>query len=233
MRYGAVRALQDVTLAVDEGEIVTLVGANGAGKSTLLKAISGLLDIESGVIQFLGRRIDGLRGHEIARLGIAHVPEGRRPFPHLSVWDNLMLGGYTRSRAENEAAVQRVFSSFPRLRERLRQSAGTLSGGELQMLAMARGLMASPRLLMLDEPSMGLSPLLVREIFSIIREINRQGTAILLVEQNARMALEVAHRAYVLETGRVVLEGTAAALARDVRVKAAYLGESSSDAANC
>lgn len=223
--YGAIRALHGVTFEVNDGEIVTLIGANGAGKSTTLRTISGLLKPTAGSIEFEGRRIDGKAGHLIARLGLGHVPEGRRPFVDLSVGENLLLGAFNRPRAERAETLERVFRSFPRLKERQRQAAGTLSGGELQMLAMGRGLMARPKLLMLDEPSMGLSPILVREIFAIIAEINRQGTAILLVEQNAFMALEIAHRAYVLETGRVVLAGPARELARDARVKSAYLGE--------
>jgi branched-chain amino acid transport system ATP-binding protein len=223
--YGAIRALHCVSFEVNEGEVVTLVGANGAGKSTTLRTISGLLKPAAGEIRFDCRRIDGLAAHRVAKLGIAHVPEGRQPFAYLTVRENLLLGAYNRPAAESGAAMDRVFKSFPRLSERLGQTAGTLSGGELQMLAMGRGLMARPRLLMLDEPSMGLSPILVREIFDIIREINRQGTAILLVEQNAFMALQVAQRAYVLETGRVVLSGPAGDLLRDPKVKAAYLGE--------
>ena len=223
--YGAIRALHCVSFEVNEGEIVTLVGANGAGKSTVLRTISGLLKPASGEVEFAGRRIDGLSGHQVVKLGIAHVPEGRQPFAFLTVKENLLLGAYNRSGREAGSGMERVFKSFPRLKERLNQTAGTLSGGELQMLAMGRGLMARPRLLMLDEPSMGLSPILVREIFDIIREINRQGTAILLVEQNAFMALGVAHRAWVLETGNVALSGPAAELLRDPKVKAAYLGE--------
>jgi branched-chain amino acid transport system ATP-binding protein len=223
--YGVIRALHGISFEVKAGEIVTLVGSNGAGKSTMLRAVSGLLKPTLGEVMFEGRRIDGLSGHRVASLGLTQVPEGRQPFPFLTVRENLELGAYNRPRSERQETMQRVFQSFPRLRERLDQSAGTLSGGELQMLAMGRGLMARPRLLMLDEPSMGLSPLLVREIFSIIREINRQGTAILLVEQNALMALGVASRAYVLETGRVALSGSAAELARDPKVKAVYLGE--------
>uniref|UniRef100_A0A7C4GFD2 ABC transporter ATP-binding protein n=1 Tax=candidate division WOR-3 bacterium TaxID=2052148 RepID=A0A7C4GFD2_UNCW3 len=225
VNYGAIRALHGVSFDVGEGEIVTLIGANGAGKSTTLRTISGLLRPASGSIEFEGRRIDGKAGHQIARLGLGHVPEGRRPFVDLTVGENLRLGAFNRPRAELSETRERVFRSFPRLKERLGQAAGTLSGGELQMLAMGRGLMARPKLLMLDEPSMGLSPILVREIFSIVAEINRQGTAILLVEQNAFMALEVAHRAYVLETGRIVLAGPAQELAQDPRVKSAYLGE--------
>jgi len=223
--YGAIRALHGVSFAVNDGEIVTLIGANGAGKSTTLRTISGLLKPVAGEIFLAERRIGGLPGHKVAQLGIAHVPEGRQPFALLSVRENLLLGAFTRRTSEVRAAMERVFASFPRLKERLNQSSGTLSGGEQQMLAMGRGLMARPRLLMLDEPSMGLSPILVREIFAIIREINRQGTAILLVEQNAFMALQVAHRAYVLETGRVVASGPAAELREDPKVKSAYLGE--------
>lgn len=223
--YGAIRALHCVSFEVNEGEIVTLVGANGAGKSTTLRTISGLLKPSEGEIAFDGRRIDGMAGHQVVKLGIAHVPEGRQPFAYLTVRDNLLLGAYYRPRGEAAESMERVFKSFPTLKERLGQTAGTLSGGELQMLAMGRGLMARPKLLMLDEPSMGLSPILVREIFDIIREINRQGTAILLVEQNAFMALQVAQRAYVLETGKVVLSGPAAGLLQDPKVKAGYLGD--------
>jgi len=223
--YGAIRALHCVSFEVNEGEIATLVGANGAGKSTTLRTISGLLKPSEGEIAFAGSRINGIAGHRVVKLGIAHVPEGRQPFAYLTVRENLLLGAYYRPRAEAAESMERVFRSFPRLKERLGQTAGTLSGGELQMLAMGRGLMARPKLLMLDEPSMGLSPILVREIFDIIRDINRQGTAILLVEQNAFMALQVAQRAYVLETGKVVLSGPAAELLRDPKVKAAYLGE--------
>ena len=222
--YGAIRALHCVSFGVNEGEIVTLVGANGAGKSTILRTISGLLKPADGEITFEGRRIGGMAGHQVVKLGIAHVPEGRQPFAYLTVRENLLLGAYNRPRGEAGDAMERVFKSFPRLKERLGQTAGTLSGGELQMLAMGRGLMAKPKLLMLDEPSMGLSPILVREIFDIIREINRQGTAILLVEQNAFMALQVAHRAYVLETGNIVLEGDAHTLLHDPMVVNAYLG---------
>ena len=223
--YGMIRALRGISLNVGEGEIVTLIGANGAGKSTALRTISGLVRAASGEITFDGQPIGRLASHQIARLGLAHVPEGRKPFANLNVNENLRLGAYRLSnREEIRGSLERVFRSFPRLRERLKQPAGTLSGGELQMLAMGRGLMSSPRLLMLDEPSMGLSPILVEEIFSIIREINQAGTAILLVEQNAHMALSVAHRAYVLETGEIVLSGKAAELICDARVQAAYLG---------
>lgn len=223
--YGAIRALRGITFAVDEGEIVTFIGANGAGKTTILKTISGLKKPTSGEATFCGKRIDGLRGDQIAKFGIVHVPEGRRPFSDMTVQENLLLGSFNRPRSEVKGSFERVFKSFPRLKERFYQRAGTLSGGELQMLAMGRGLMARPRLLMLDEPSMGLSPIFVQEIFSIIQEINRQGTAILLVEQNAFMALQIAHRAYILETGQIVLEGRANELRNAPEVKAAYLGE--------
>lgn len=223
--YGAIRALGGISFSVGEGEIVTLIGANGAGKTTTLKTISGLQKPSTGKIAFLDKRIDGLSGHQIAKLGVVHVPEGRRPFADMTVRENLLLGAFNRPRSEIDKSFERVFKSFPRLKERLNQRAGTLSGGELQMLAMGRGLMAKPKLLMLDEPSMGLSPILVQEIFSIIQEINRQGTAILLVEQNAFMALQIAHRAYVLETGQIVLEGKADELRNAPEVKAAYLGE--------
>lgn len=222
--YGNIQTLHGISFDVGEGEIVTLIGANGAGKTTTLRAISGLIRPTQGSILFNGRRIDRLGAHHIARLGIVHVPEGRRPFVDLTVRENLLLGAFIRHRPEQEATLERVFKSFPRLKERLHQPAGTLSGGELQMLAMGRALMAHPRLLMLDEPSMGLSPILVQEIFSIIHEINRQQTAILLVEQNAFLALQTAHRAYVLETGRIVLAGASRELADDPKVKSAYLG---------
>ncbi|MCX7732171.1 MAG: ABC transporter ATP-binding protein [candidate division WOR-3 bacterium] len=223
--YGAISALREITFNVEKGEIVTLIGANGAGKTTTLKCISGLIKPRQGEILFEGKKIDRLPAHQITKMGIVQVPEGRKPFVDLTVWENLLLGAFNRPKNEIATALERVFNSFPRLRERLHQRAGTLSGGELQMMAMARGLIANPKLLMLDEPSMGLSPLLVREIFSIIREINRAGTSILLVEQNAFMALKVAHRAYVLETGRIVLSGTASDLIEHPKVKAAYLGE--------
>ncbi len=223
--YGAVRALKGISFSVNEGEIVTLIGANGAGKTTTLKTISGLVKLAAGEMIFQGKRIDGLPGHRVVQMGIIHVPEGRKPFVDLTVEENLRLGAFTRNPAEIADAMERVFKSFPRLRERLKQRAGTLSGGELQMLAMGRGLMAKPKILMLDEPSMGLSPIMVEEIFSIIKEINQQGTAILLVEQNAFMALQVAHRAYVLETGEIVLAGRAEELRDNPKVKAAYLGE--------
>jgi len=225
VNYGAIRALHGVSFEVQEGEIVCLVGANGAGKTTTLRAVSGLLEPSGGEVLFQDQRIDGKPGHVVSRMGIAHVPEGRRPFTDMTVRENLLLGAFNRPGSEVAGSMERVFQSFPRLKERLKQAAGTLSGGELQMLAMGRGLMARPRLLMLDEPSMGLSPILVREIFSIIAEINAAGTSILLVEQNAYMALKIASRAYVLETGKVVLSGAAAQLREDPKVKSAYLGE--------
>ncbi|MEO0082978.1 MAG: ABC transporter ATP-binding protein [candidate division WOR-3 bacterium] len=224
--YGVIKAIRDITFELNQGEIVTLVGANGAGKTTILNTISGLIKPSSGRIIFNGVDITKLPAYKIARLGIAHVPEGRKPFPNLTVYENLRLGAYDYSdKKQIEQRLTRVFKSFPRLKERRHQLAGTLSGGELQMLAMARGLMSQPKLLMLDEPSMGLSPILVSEIFSIIREINNQGTSILLVEQNANMALTVAHRAYVLETGSVILSGNACDVIQDKRVRSAYLGE--------
>nr|WP_211230022.1 ABC transporter ATP-binding protein [Desulfovirgula thermocuniculi] len=224
--YGAIRALQGISFSVEKGEIVTLIGANGAGKSTTLRTISGLLVPRRGEIFFQGQKITRLPAHKIVRMGISHVPEGRQIFPNLTVKENLLMGAYTRNnRAEVEQSLEEVMTRFPRLRERAKQLAGTLSGGEQQMLAMGRGLMSKPTLLLLDEPSMGLSPLLVEEIFEIIKSINRQGTTILLVEQNAYMALQVAHRAYVLETGRIVLHGKAEELRANPRIRSAYLGE--------
>ena len=223
--YDAIHALQGISFHVEAGEIVTLIGANGAGKSTTLRAVSGLVHPRGGAITFKGADITTVPAERIVRLGISHVPEGRKIFAPLSVRENLAMGAYTRNdRAEIERSLQRVFASFPRLKERIHQLGGTLSGGEQQMLATGRGLMSAPTLLLLDEPSMGLSPILVEEIFRIIREINEQGTSILLVEQNAHMALSIAHRAYVLETGRIVLSGTAKEIAEDPQVKAAYLG---------
>ncbi|MEO0136794.1 MAG: ABC transporter ATP-binding protein [candidate division WOR-3 bacterium] len=223
--YGEIQALHDVSFKVCQGEIVALIGANGAGKSTTLRTISGLLKPKSGVIIFENKPIHYLPGHKIARLGIAHVPEGRKPFANLTVYENLRLGAYLINDSQIiRNTMERIFNSFPRLKERLSQSAGTLSGGELQMLAIARALMSLPKLLMLDEPSMGLSPILVNEIFNIIKEINAQGTSILLVEQNAHKALSISHYAYVLETGRVIMEGTGKSLHENPRVKEAYLG---------
>lgn len=223
--YGAIHALQGVSFNVEEGEIVTLIGANGAGKSTTLRTISGLLQPRTGSIKFKGKEISTTPAEQIVRLGISQVPEGRKIFAPLTVRENLMMGAYTRTdKNEIEQSMQRVFSSFPRLKERIDQLGGTLSGGEQQMLATGRGLMSKPSLLLLDEPSMGLSPILVEEIFRIIQEINKQGTTILLVEQNALMALSISHRAYVLETGRIVLSGNAHEVAENPQVKSAYLG---------
>ena len=223
--YDAIHALQGISFHVEAGEIVTLIGANGAGKSTTLRAVSGLAHPRRGTITFKGADITTMSAERIVKLGISHVPEGRKIFAPLTVRENLMMGAYSRGdREEIDRSLQRVFASFPRLRERIHQLGGTLSGGEQQMLATGRGLMSVPTLLLLDEPSMGLSPILVEEIFRIIREINEQGTSILLVEQNATMALSIAHRAYVLETGRIVLSGSAREIAENPQVKAAYLG---------
>ena len=221
--YGSVEALHGISFHVDDGEIVALLGANGAGKTTTLRTISGLLRPRAGEVRFAGERIDTRRAHEIVRLGLTHVPEGRWIFTLLTVDENLRLGAYAERRVPREA-LDRVFTQFPRLAERRGQLAGTLSGGEQQMLAMARALMTRPRLLLLDEPSMGLAPVLVRGIFQTIAEINRQGTTVLLVEQNANAALRLARRAYVLETGRIALEGLGAELARNEAVRRAYLG---------
>jgi len=223
--YGDLTAITGVSLEVREREAVSLIGSNGAGKTTTLRAISGLLPLRAGRIEFEGTRLDGLRSAEIVARGIAHVPEGRQLFPSLTVRDNLELGAGASNRAGRADTLELVFTLFPRLRERERQRAGTLSGGEQQMLAIARALMARPRLLLLDEPSMGLAPVLVEQIFTTIDSINRQGTTILLVEQNAAMALSIAHRGYVLETGAVVLSGTAGQLAENAEVRRAYLGE--------
>ena len=224
-RYGDAQVLWGVTFAVREGEIVTLVGANGAGKTTTLKTISGVVAAASGHIVFDGQRIDRLPPHRIAALGIAHVPEGRRLFPLMSVRENLELGAVSdearRLRAES---FEKVFALFPLLKERERQTAGTLSGGEQQMVAIARGLMARPRLIILDEPSLGLAPIVVKEMFEIIQTINREGITILLVEQNVQQSLKLADRAYVLENGRVVLRGAGSELLNDERVREAYLG---------
>jgi len=223
--YGAIHALKGISLEVNEGEIVTLIGANGAGKSTTLKTISGLLRPQSGTITYQGQNINGLPAQAIVKMGISQVPEGRRIFPNLTVRENLELGAYLhRDREGINKSIQEVFRRFPRLKERQKQLAGTLSGGEQQMLAIGRALMSRPKLMLLDEPSMGLAPILVQEIFNIIREINEQGTTILLVEQNANIALSVAHRGYVLETGRITLTGNAADLASSEAIKKAYLG---------
>jgi len=223
--YGAVEALREVSLQVDEGQMVGVLGANGAGKTTLLKAISGLVPIRSGTIEFEGKVLNEVPPHEIALMGVTHVPEGRGIFPTLTVEENLNLGGYGRPKDEVTRAKEEVFSLFPVLRERRRQLAGTLSGGEQQMLALGRGLMRNPRVMLLDEPSLGLAPILVEGVFKTIKEINRErGVTILLVEQNARKALNLVEYGYVLETGRIVIEGPAEELRTDERVRAAYLG---------
>jgi branched-chain amino acid transport system ATP-binding protein len=223
--YGAIHALQGVSFSVDEGEIVSLIGANGAGKSTTLKTVSGLLRPRVGDVLLRGESLKTMPAQDIVRRGVIHVPEGRKIFAPLTVQENLEMGAFTRKDSnEIRTNLERVFKSFPRLKERLNQLGGTLSGGEQQMLAIGRGLMAQPKVLLLDEPSMGLAPILVEEIFSIIKEINAQGVAILLVEQNALMALSVANRGYVLETGRIVLEGSGQALLQDPQVMKAYLG---------
>ncbi len=222
--YGGVQALRGVSLSVGAGELVAVIGANGAGKTTLLRAISGVVQLRRGRIELDGRSLRGLAPHQITRLGVAHAPEGRQIFPRLTVLDNLRLGAYARGDGQVREDLDRVFSYFPVLAARRRQVAGTLSGGEQQMLAIGRALMSRPRLLLLDEPSLGLAPLLVRTIFTVIERIRADGRAILLVEQNARMALSIADRAYVMETGRVVLTGSAAELAASPEVKVAYLG---------
>jgi branched-chain amino acid transport system ATP-binding protein len=224
--YGAIHALQGISFHVNEGEIVTLIGANGAGKSTTLRTISGLLRPRQGSIAFQGQDLIKVSAPQIVSMGIVQVPEGRKIFAPLTVRENLEMGAYARNDAKGiQASMQRVFNSFPRLQERLNQPGGTLSGGEQQMLAMGRGMMGEPKLLLLDEPSMGLAPMLVEEIFRIIEEINKGGTSILLVEQNAAMALAIADRAYVLETGTVALQGPAEELLENPQVKEAYLGK--------
>ena len=224
-RYGRITALDGVSLRVDEGEIVTLIGANGAGKTTTLRTISGLLRPVAGAIRFQGRDISKISPDEIVKLGIGHSPEGRRVFPRMTVRENLELGAFTRS-AKREIAVdlERVLTTFPRLNERIDQKAGTMSGGEQQMLAIGRALMSRPKVLLLDEPSLGLSPLLVQTIFAVIRDINARGTTVLLIEQNARQALQVAARGYVLEVGKIVYEDSSANLMASAAVQAAYLG---------
>lgn len=225
VHYGDVQVLHEVTLEIREGEVVTIVGANGAGKTTLLKTIAGILRSTSGEIQFLGERIDHLYPHQIVEKGLVRIPEGRKIFPSLSVLENLELGSYLpKAKAKRSESLEKVFSLFPVLKERSQQLAGTLSGGEQQMLAIGRGLMSLPRLLMLDEPSLGLAPLLVREIFRTVREINQQGTTILLVEQNVFNALEMAHEGYVLENGRIVLRGKSRDLLGNKHIKESYLG---------
>jgi|BarGraNGADG00212_1021973.scaffolds.fasta_scaffold13893_3 branched-chain amino acid transport system ATP-binding protein len=224
VRYGAIRALKGVSFHVNEGEIVALLGANGAGKTTTQKTISGMLRPSHGGITYEGARIDGIPAHDLIRLGICHVPEGRHVFPRMTVHENLEMGAFRFKRID-QGDLDHVLELFPRLRERFKQIAGTLSGGEQQMLAIARALMGKPRLLLLDEPSMGLAPLIVNQIFDIVREINSTGVTVLLVEQNAAQALALANRGYVLETGEVVLDGTGQELLADDRIRAAYLGE--------
>ena len=223
--YGTIQALRGVTLTVGEGEIVTLIGSNGAGKTTTLRTIAGAIRPRAGAIRLGGTDLTRVPAHRLVRLGVAHSPEGRRIFPRMTVRENLELGAYAREKGDLSADYDRVFQLFPRLKERLTQAAGTLSGGEQQMLAMGRALMARPKLLLLDEPSMGLAPILVELIFKIITDINAQGTTVLLVEQNALVALSVAHRGYVMQTGTIVLVDTAAALAKNEMVRKAYLGE--------
>ncbi|HQQ40858.1 MAG TPA: ABC transporter ATP-binding protein [Clostridia bacterium] len=222
--YGNIHAIKDVSFSVETGEIVSLIGANGAGKSTILKTVSGLLRTKTGDVSFEGKSIKSVAPHKIVSRGIAHVPEGRRVFLQMSVEENLEMGAFTAQRSTIEGSLENVYERFPRLKERHRQVAGTLSGGEQQMLAMGRGLMSRPKLMMLDEPSMGLAPILVEQIFEIIQELNKTGTTILLVEQNAQMALSIATRGYVLETGKIVLAASADELLVNDDVRKAYLG---------
>ena len=224
VRYGNIRALKGISFEIAEGEIVALLGANGAGKTTTQKTVSGMLRPSAGAIVYDGQRIDGIPAHDLIRLGICHVPEGRHVFPRMTVAENLEMGAF-RFKSVDQKDLDHVLELFPRLRERYRQQAGTLSGGEQQMLAIGRGLMGKPRLLLLDEPSMGLAPLVVAQIFNIVHQVNREGVTVLLVEQNAAQALSLAHRGYVLETGEIVLSGTGGELLADDRVRAAYLGE--------
>lgn len=224
--YGVIQAIKGISFTVNEGEIIALIGANGAGKTTILHTISGLIPAKTGSVKFMDKELTKTAPHKIVQMGMAHVPEGRRIFQELSVYENLKLGAYTRKdKTEIEQSIQTVYQRFPRLEERKKQVAGTLSGGEQQMLAMGRALMSKPKIILMDEPSMGLSPLLVSEIFDIIKSINESGTTVLLVEQNAKKALSIANRAYVLETGNIVLEGDARELMDDDSIKKAYLGE--------
>jgi branched-chain amino acid transport system ATP-binding protein len=224
--YNSIHALKDISLVINQGEVVTLIGANGAGKTSTLRALSRLENIKSGEITFKGSNINNVAPNTLPRLGLVHVPEGRKIFANMTVAENLDLGAYTRrDKKEIKEDYEKILTIFPRLKERRKQLGGTLSGGEQQMLAIGRAMMTKPQLLLLDEPSMGLAPIIVQEIFNIIKEINSLGTTVLLVEQNAHMALSIAHRAYVLETGKIVLEGVASDLLNDEKVKAAYLGE--------
>lgn len=224
--YGMIQAIKGISFEVNEGEVISLIGANGAGKTTTLHAVTGLIAPRAGQIIFEGKDITRVPGHKLVSMGIAHVPEGRRVFAQLSVYENLKLGAFTRKdKNEIEETLQHIYARFPRLKERKNQLAGTLSGGEQQMLAMGRALMSKPRIILMDEPSMGLSPIYVNEIFNIIKEVSKAGTTVLLVEQNAKKALSIADRAYVLETGRISLSGNAADLLNDESVKKAYLGE--------
>jgi branched-chain amino acid transport system ATP-binding protein len=224
--YGVIQAIKGISFEVNEGEVIALIGANGAGKTTILHTITGLVEAKGGTVEFEGTNITKMPGHKIVTLGMAHVPEGRRVFSELTVLENLKLGAYTRKdKNEIEESLNMVYKRFPRLEERKNQLAGTLSGGEQQMLAMGRALMSHPKIILMDEPSMGLSPIFVNEIFDIIKEVSASGTTVLLVEQNAKKALSIADRAYVLETGKIVLEGDAKELMNDESVKKAYLGE--------
>lgn len=224
--YGVIQAIKDVSFDVNEGEVIALIGANGAGKTTILHTVTGLISAKAGEVLYEGTDLQKIPAHKIVSLGIAHVPEGRRVFSQLTVYENLLMGAFTRKNQEEVAnSLENVYHRFPRLKERKNQLAGTLSGGEQQMLAMGRALMSHPRIILMDEPSMGLSPILVEEIFDIIKEISQSGTTVLLVEQNAKKALSIANRAYVLETGKIVLEGDAKQLMDEESVKKAYLGE--------
>lgn len=224
--YGVIQAIKGVSFHVDKGEVIALIGANGAGKTTILHTVTGLLAPKKGSVTFEGKDITKFPAHKIVSLGMAHVPEGRRVFSELSVYENLKMGAYTRKdKTEIEQSLQNIYERFPRLKERRNQMAGTLSGGEQQMLAMGRALMSKPKIILMDEPSMGLSPILVNEIFDIIQEVSKSGTTVLLVEQNAKKALSIADRAYVLETGNISLEGRAKDLLEDDSIKKAYLGE--------
>ena len=224
--YGVIQAIKGISFEVNEGEVIALIGANGAGKTTILHTITGLVEAKSGTVEFEGTNITKMPGHKIVTLGMAHVPEGRRVFSELTVLENLRMGAYTRKdKNEVEKSLKMVYERFPRLEERKNQLAGTVSGGEQQMLAMGRALMSHPKIILMDEPSMGLSPIFVNEIFDIIKEVSAGGTTVLLVEQNAKKALSIADRAYVLETGKIVLEGDAKELMNDESVKKAYLGE--------